>query len=649
MKLSVLRNLQIGFGLSLLLLIGISFTSYFSVQNLLKSARLVDHSNLVVTKLENTMSTMKDAETGQRGFLLTNDVKFLEPYNGSYQKAINLVNEAERLTVDNHQQQQNMAAIRSVLLTRLNILQTLIDKKRDGKEIAIGDLQAGKQAMDALRIAVDKAESDEMQLSRDRNANLKRYLLFTPILLIVSILLAVMIAIYSYRMVANDVGEKRKLLNELVIKEQETAWSNEELAVANEELISANNELADAQQNIQQLNDELAATNEELACSNEELMATNEELYNSHQELEDLNKVLEDRVISRTEDLAESEGRFRTMMETIPQIAWTNTTNGEFTFYNEQWYAYTGLTPDETHGQGWSEVVHPDDLNLTLQKYRSIIISNQGEEFEMRARRFDGVYRWYLIRMQPVKNETGQVQLWVGTATDIHELKQLQQQKDDFISIASHELKTPVTSLKISLQLLNKIDNHPTDTFPKLIGQANKSMNKINKLIDDLLDFSKFNMGQLNLTKTRFAIGKLIDDSCHYIRTDGLHAIVTDGAWDLQVEADAARIEQVVVNLVNNAVKYAPESKQINIDIQKENGMAKISVTDKGPGIPVEKLQHLFERYYQGKNNLAHYSGLGLGLYISSEIIKKHKGQIGVVSEQGKGSTFWFTLPLPLT
>jgi two-component system CheB/CheR fusion protein len=235
----------------------------------------------------------------------------------------------------------------------------------------------------------------------------------------------------------------------------------------------------------------------------------------------------------------------------------------------------------------------------------------------------------------------------VGTATDIHELRLLQQQKDDFISIASHELKTPITALKASLQLLNRMKHDPSPTIlPILIEQSNKSLDKVSVLIQDLLYANKVNEGQLHLNQKPFILYKLIDDCCHYIRIEDLFTIITEGDRELEVYADADRVNQVVINFINNAIKYAPESKDIHVCIERMNDMAKVSVIDKGPGIPPEKMQYLFDRYYRVDTSGSQYSGLGLGLYISSEIIKRHNGQIGVNSEIGKGSTFWFTLPL---
>jgi PAS domain S-box-containing protein len=335
------------------------------------------------------------------------------------------------------------------------------------------------------------------------------------------------------------------------------------------------------------------------------------------------------------------------MMETMPKIAWTNTLTGEVTYFNKHWYTYTGLDEEHSLGWAWGSVIHPDDLDCSVKQYNSIIASDQKGGFETRKQRADGDYRWHLIRMQPVVNDIGEIQLWVGVATDIQELKNLQQQKDDFISIASHELKTPVTSLKVALQLLDRIKNEPqAATFSKLIMQANKSLDKMGTLIEDLLNVSKLNQGQLHLNKTTFNLNELVGDCCQHVRIEGAYSITTTGDTKLAVYADAERVEQVITNFINNAIKYAPDSREIVINIIRVGDTARISVTDTGPGIAPEKKPHLFERYYRVDSAGVQFSGLGLGLYISSEIVKRHGGEIGVDTEVGKGSTFWFTIPL---
>lgn len=377
-----------------------------------------------------------------------------------------------------------------------------------------------------------------------------------------------------------------------------------------------------------------------------EKIITDKKLKAANLELLELNQELEARVVKRTKALAESESRFRSMMETIPQIAWTNTIKGEVVFYNQRWYDYTGLDPEQTKLLGFKEMIHPDDLKDSFDGFSSILSDKKGGEFQIRIKRADELYMWHLIRLMPIIDEHSQTQLWVGTATDIQELKLLQQYKDDFIIIASHEIKTPITSLKASLQMLDRIKDNPSSAiFPKLIVQANRSLDKVNVLIEDLLNASMANQGQLQIRRQRFTLSGLINTCTNNTYRERVYTITTEGDMQIEVFADIIRIEQIVINFINNAMKYAPDSKEINICIEKVDDMAKVSVLDKGPGIPPEKIRYLFDRYYRAENSESQYSGLGLGLYICAEIIKKHNGQIGAESELTKGSTFWFTLP----
>ena len=389
------------------------------------------------------------------------------------------------------------------------------------------------------------------------------------------------------------------------------------------------------------LND-IEIRNEKIVIA-EKLRVQTIELVTANTELAILNQELEGRVVLRTKALADSENRFRSMMETIPQIAWTNTVEGEVIFYNQRWYDYIGLN----NLKSFASVIHREDFKSWLDQYQAILKTKDGGEFQVRGKRADGAYRWHLIRLKPILDEQKQIQLWVGTATDIQELRLLQQQKDDFISIASHELKTPITSLKASLQLLDRIkDKSPTNMLPILITQANKNLNKVTTLITDLLDASLANKGQLHINLQRFNIYQLIKECCLDVHLEDMYALKIEGDEEIEVFADSIRIEQIVINFINNAVKYAPKSTEIVIKIEKTANDVKVAVIDKGPGIAAEKQSHLFDRYYRANTSESSYTGLGLGLYICSEIIKKHGGQIGVDSKLGDGSAFWFILPM---
>ncbi|MGN7205344.1 ATP-binding protein [Pedobacter sp. SAFR-022] len=267
-------------------------------------------------------------------------------------------------------------------------------------------------------------------------------------------------------------------------------------------------------------------------------------------------------------------------------------------------------------------------------------------DFQGRIRTLDGVVRWVYLQGKPSLEHGRQPTKILGTITDITKEKLAERDKDDFISIASHELRTPITALKASLQLLDTMKQGQSPKAASLITQANKSMHKITHLIDDLLNVNNLKEGQLRLKKTRFRIGSAVDDCCLHVAAEGIFEIITSGDLDQEVEADSERIQQVVINLVNNAMKYAHGTGKIWINIAKVDGDVKVSVTDQGPGIEEDKLPHLFDRFYRADISSGQYSGLGLGLYIASEIVRRHKGQIGVDSSPGKGSTFWFTLPL---
>jgi PAS domain S-box-containing protein len=289
---------------------------------------------------------------------------------------------------------------------------------------------------------------------------------------------------------------------------------------------------------------------------------------------------------------------------------------------------------------------HPDDRHLSDAAHEKA--KNTGRIFyEARLLSKDKLMKWVRFQASVYFDVNGNRERILGTVIDITEYKALQQQKDDFISIASHELKTPITSLKASLQLIARMKEAPNQLIlSRMIDQATRSMDKITELIEDLLNVSKMNAGQIELRKDWFKVSDMLTACCNHVREIGKHELIIQGDKQLQIFADEHRVDQVVVNLVNNAVKYAPSSSEIFLMIEKLNNMVKVSVKDSGPGIAQEQLPFLFDRYFRADNSGMQVSGLGLGLYISADIVRRHGGEMGVESEIGKGSNFWFTLPI---
>lgn len=290
-------------------------------------------------------------------------------------------------------------------------------------------------------------------------------------------------------------------------------------------------------------------------------------------------------------------------------------------------------------------VIHPEDTPIREAAYAEGMKTGRLI-YEARVIHNDHSVHWIRVQGKIFFNKQNEPARILGTILDITDFKRLEQQKDDFISIASHELKTPITSLKASLQLLERLKGDPTSpVMPKLIEQSVRSMQKVSALVDDLLNVGRTRVSELKLNKSIFSVADMLNACCNHVRVEGKYTLTIAGDTTLKVYADEHAIDQVVVNLVNNAVRYAPDSLEIILSIAQKGDTIKIAVTDTGPGIGPEKIPHLFDRYYQAQSMGFNKSGLGLGLYISSEIIRKHGGQIGVDSEPGQGSTFWFTLP----
>ncbi|CAN5413599.1 hypothetical protein BH09BAC6_BH09BAC6_07360 [soil metagenome] len=226
--------------------------------------------------------------------------------------------------------------------------------------------------------------------------------------------------------------------------------------------------------------------------------------------------------------------------------------------------------------------------------------------------------------------------------------EELMAKKDEFMSVASHELKTPLTSVKASLQLLERMaeKNEGLQPAAPFLAKASKQVNKLAGIIHDLLDVTMIQAGKLELQPRDFNLMELVKECVEQIRvTDENHAINITGDPELVLHADAQRIEQVLNNLLTNALKYSPENEQVAIAFEKTvYGFVKVTVTDHGIGIPEDKIENIFDRFYRVENTSQNFPGVGLGLYISAEIVRRHGGEIGVISVLGKGSAFWFVL-----
>jgi signal transduction histidine kinase len=231
---------------------------------------------------------------------------------------------------------------------------------------------------------------------------------------------------------------------------------------------------------------------------------------------------------------------------------------------------------------------------------------------------------------------------------DITERREIEQRKEDFISIASHEMKTPLTSIKGNLQLLQRKAQQNNDTkYFSGFETAVKSVARLERLIYDLLDVSKIQAGRVAFNFTTFQLDRLINESVSGIQaTTNTHTITVTGSANIEVNADFGRLEQVLLNLLSNAVKYSPDGKDVALHTTILPDYVKVSITDKGVGIHERDHKRIFERFYRADQISEKFPGVGIGLYVSNEIIKEHKGTLWVDSKEGEGAKFSFTIPI---
>ena len=365
-------------------------------------------------------------------------------------------------------------------------------------------------------------------------------------------------------------------------------------------------------------------------------------LYEQNSELNKIQASLRSEIEFRKKvegELQERAGELHSILESIPQIAFTTSADGKIEFVNEQWLDYA---PSK---QAFP-LTHPDDIDLVRQ-WEKTVASGEALELEVRVRRRDASeYRYHLLRAIPIR-EGDAITKWVGTFTDIEDQKQAVKRKDEFISIASHELKTPLTTIKAYVQLLDRsigVDD-PTRMY---VERALAQVQKLDNLIVDLLDLSKIESGKLKFNKKRFLFESTLASAVEMIRqTYPDYEIVRKGSADVELYGDETRIEQVIINYLTNAVKYSPDHKEVQIESGvNEGGQVYVRVRDYGIGIRKDHQSNIFSKFYRVEESASRFQGLGIGLYICAEIIRRHEGEYGVESEPGEGSTFYFMVPM---
>ncbi|WP_224371377.1 PAS domain-containing sensor histidine kinase [Hyalangium versicolor] len=361
--------------------------------------------------------------------------------------------------------------------------------------------------------------------------------------------------------------------------------------------------------------------------------------------------------------LLESKERFEALADNISQLAWMADETGCIFWYNQRWFDFTGTTLEEMQDWGWVKVHHPDHVRRVVESFRQHISTGDVWEDTFPLRNKSGEYRWFLTRARPIRDASGHVRRWFGTNTDITaqleaetRLKEALRMRDEFLSIASHELKTPLTSLKLQLHLMQRglERGDPSASAPervyKLVEQSNRQIARLGRLIDDMLDIARIQTGRLIIEPARMDAVELVRDVLTrlgpHLAEAGTPATM-NAPERLEARWDPFRIEQVLTNLLTNAMRYG-DHKPITVTLRSREGRILLSVQDQGLGISKESQERIFNRFERAIS-ASDVSGLGLGLFISRQIVEAHGGSIWVESEgPGRGATFLVDLPAVL-
>ncbi|AMP98080.1 hypothetical protein AY601_1153 [Pedobacter cryoconitis] len=348
-----------------------------------------------------------------------------------------------------------------------------------------------------------------------------------------------------------------------------------------------------------------------------------------------------------------SEQHFRRLADLVPAKISNALPNGEVTFFNKQWLDFGGMSFEDLRDFGYHQMMHSDEIAAFQAGLAEASRNGVPHISEMRFKNIDGDYIWHLNVASPILDDQGKITMWVCSTTNIQSLKEEEQRKSDFVSMLSHELKTPVTSIKGHVQLLLRL--LARETGSEFLGKLNSSLSRIDALllqltglIGDMLDLSRIDAGRMDLKKDRFFIDGLVTEVVEDFRLSHqqhfFHLTIDN---NIEITADRDRISQVLINLIANAIKYSPSSKVVDISVALAEDEVLLSVKDYGIGIEEKDQKKVFDRFFRVEgHNEKYYSGFGIGLFLVHNIVSRHGGRISVESQRNKGSLFTVHLPV---
>jgi len=356
--------------------------------------------------------------------------------------------------------------------------------------------------------------------------------------------------------------------------------------------------------------------------------------------------------------LRESEERFRTLADATPVLIWGSDTEKQCNYFNKQWLDFTGRTIEQEKGNGWTQNVHPDDLEPCLETYVTAVEARSPFTMEYRLRRHDGKYRWVLDNGVPRFAPDGIFSGYIGSCIDITDRKRIEEElrksdrrKEEFLAVLSHELRNPLAPIQTAVDLLEQVGTGGTGSGREL-AMIKRQVQNLKRLVDDLLDVSRISRGKIELRKELVELAAVVAQAVDAVRPlydehhQDLHVSIPEDS--ILLKADPTRLEQILFNLLINAVKYTPQGGEIWLDVEQTQSEVVIRVRDTGIGIDAELLPKVFDLFLQGERRvgLSHEGG-GIGLSLAKKLVELHGGTITAHSQGPDiGSEFVVKLPI---
>ncbi|HET8846086.1 MAG TPA: CheR family methyltransferase, partial [Ktedonobacteraceae bacterium] len=440
---------------------------------------------------------------------------------------------------------------------------------------------------------------------------------------------------------AENVGKRSPAARRLAAREQEVAETRAEMTALLAERDAANEDLQTANEEIRASNEELQSTNEELETSREELQVINEELTTSNQELQ-----------TRNEQLKAAQDYAEAIVETVREPLVVLSEDLRVQRANLAFYQFFQVVPQETEGHTLDELGDGQWNSPHLRTLLAqVLTSHQSfRDFEV-AHHFPRIGPKTMLlnaRRMLRAYEQEKDHLLLLAMEDITERRKAQRQQEALLGMVSHELKNPLTAASLSTQLLHRtLEQAGMVQALPLVQKLGQQHRRLEHLIDDLLDATAIEAGTLRLHSAPFAIDELLQEVVEQqTQMHPDHRLLLEETAAITVSADRERTGQVLANLLTNAIKYGSATEPVVVRIQGEAAEVTVQVQDRGTGIPADQQARIFERFYQVTSaSQERAAGLGLGLYLTAQIVKQQGGRIWVESREGMGSTFSFTIP----